>query len=428
MSAGRAAAITEAKITAAVAAQTEWMVDVLQRLVAAPTVLGDEEAGQVVMEQALRDVGLTPRDVWLDADALRADPGSSPFSWDVSAKRNVVATWEAGAEGGRSLMLNGHVDVVPPAAPELWSSPPFDPRREGDWLYGRGAGDMKAGLVAIAGAIRGLRSLGLAPCADVHVQSVVEEECTGNGALQCLLSGPTADACVIAEPHPDHITTSQVGVLWAHVDIVGRPAHAARASAAGFNAIDAASTLSLALRELEAEMNAVKPPPFELFEHPINLNPGVIHGGDWASTVAAQCTVSYRLGMYPGQSPADVAARVEQVVAAAAAAHPFLAEHPPRVRYDGFRCEGFTLPADEPVSLALADTYHRVVGTQAPLLATTATTDARHFVRRGIPAVCFGPLAEEIHGIDERVSIASMERAAQVLAVFVGDWCGLVSE
>jgi acetylornithine deacetylase len=144
--------------------------------------------------------------------------------------------------------------------------------------------------------------------------------------------------------------------------------------------------------------------------------------------VAAQCTVSYRLALYPGQSPLDVAARVEAVVAAAAAANPFLSENPPRVRYDGFRCEGFTLPPDEPVAVTLADTYRRVVGTEAPLAPTTATTDARHFVRRGIPAVCFGPLAEEIHGIDERVSIASMERAAQVLAVFVRDWCGLVSD
>ena len=129
MGGGRAASMTEAEITAAVAAQTEWMVDVLERLVAAPTVLGAEEGGQVVMEQALRDVGLAPWDMSLDADALRADPGSSPFSWDVSGKRNVVATWEAAAEGGRSLILNGHVDVVPPAAPELWSSPPFSPPR-----------------------------------------------------------------------------------------------------------------------------------------------------------------------------------------------------------------------------------------------------------------------------------------------------------
>ena len=403
------------------------MEDVLCRLVAAPTMLGHEEPGQVVMEGAFRDLGLEPFDIALDAEAIRADPHSSPFSWDVSGKRNVLATWAAGGEGGRSLILNGHVDVVPPAAEALWTNPPFEPVRRGDWLYGRGAGDMKAGLVAMTGAVRGLMALGVAPCAPVHLESVVEEECTGNGALMCVLQGPEADACVITEPHPDHITVAQVGVVWAHVDIRGAPAHAARASALGFNAIDAATTVTQALRALEAELNEDPPPPYDLFAHPINLNPGVIRGGDWTSTVAAECTVSYRLALYPGGDPAGLRARIEAAVAEAAAADPFLAENPPRVRYDGFTCEGFALPHDEPVAAALAATYERLVGASPPLLATTATTDARHFVRTGIPAVCFGPRGEEIHGIDERVSLSSMVQSAQVLAAFVQDWCGLTA-
>jgi acetylornithine deacetylase len=323
------------------------------------------------------------------------------------------------------LILNGHVDVVPPAAPALWASPPFTPRRDGDWLYGRGAGDMKAGLVAMTGAVRALAGFDVAPQGRLDLQSVVEEECTGNGTLQCLLSGPSADACVITEPHADHITVSQVGVLWVHVDIRGRPAHAARASTLGFNAIDAATVVTTALRELEAELNRQPPPPYDLLDHPINLNPGIIRGGDWTSTVAAECTVSYRLGLYPGDDPAAAKRRVEQVVAAAAAQDGFLAENPPHVRYDGFSCEGFSLAPDQPVAVALADAYRRLLGASPPLLATTATTDARHFVRRGIPAVCFGPYGEEIHGIDERVSIASIVRCAQVLAAFIQDWCGL---
>ena len=419
--------VRDDEIWAAVGAEADWMVDVLERLVAAPTVLGNEEPGQVVMEAAFRDLGLDPIDLPLDAAAIRADPHASPFSWDVSDKRNVLATWGPGGEGGRSLILNGHVDVVPPAAEVLWTGSPFDPRHDGDWLIGRGAGDMKAGLVAMAGAIRGLRRLDVAPLAPIHLQSVVEEECTGNGALQCLLSGPTADACVIAEPHPDHITVAQVGVLWIHVDIRGRPAHAARASALGVNAIDAAGTVTGALRELEAELNVDPPPPYDQFAHPINLNVGRIHGGDWTSTVAAECTVSYRLALYPNQRPQDLRRRVEEQIAAAAAADPFLAENPPHVRYDGFSCEGFALALEEPVATTLSGAYGRLVGAPAPLLATTATTDARHFVRCGIPAVCFGARAEEIHGIDERVSITSMVQCAQILAAFIQDWCGLSS-
>jgi acetylornithine deacetylase len=417
--------IPDADLAAAVQAHGDWMIDLLERLVAAPSVLGNEESGQAVMESAFADLGLTPYDIPLDPVALRADPHSSPFSWDVSGKRNVLATWDSGAGSGRSLILNGHVDVVPPAAESLWTRPPFAPWIDGDWLYGRGAGDMKAGLAALAGAVRGLRSLDVAPLGAVHLQSVVEEECTGNGALACVLSGPTADACVLTEPFPDHVMTSQVGVLWAHVEIVGRPAHAGHPGTLGYNAIDAAANVTRALRALEAEMNASPPPPFDVFEHPINLNPGVIRGGDWTSTVAAQCMVSYRLAQYPGEDPAQLRARLEQTVHAAAADDPFLSEHPPTIRYDGFSCEGFTLSSDEPVVGALSEAHRRVCGTALAPGATTATTDARHYVRAGIPAVCFGPSAEHIHGIDERVSIASMVRTAQVLAAFIQDWCGI---
>ncbi|MFN8130107.1 MAG: ArgE/DapE family deacylase [Solirubrobacteraceae bacterium] len=416
---------TTQELAAAVEAQRPWMEDLLVRLVEAPTTLGREEPGQAIMADAFADAGLAPRDVPLDGEALRRHPNASPFSWDVAGKRCVVADWPGAGTGGRSLILGGHVDVVPPAAEELWTHPPFQAVRDGDWLYGRGGGDMKAGLVAMTGAARAVAGLGLRPQARVQLQSVVEEECTGNGALQCVLSEPPADACVITEPHPDHFTIAQVGVLWFHVDILGVPAHAARASTLGTNAIDAATRITAALRELERELNADPPAPYDRFEHPINLNPGIIAGGDWTSTVAAHCTVSYRLACYPDDDPAELRRQVENCVAAAARDDAFLAGTPPRVRFEGFSCEGFVVSESEPVIASLAGAYEAVLGVPPELVPTTATTDARHYVRSGIPTICFGPRAEEIHGIDERVSLSSLGQTATVLALFLRDWCGL---
>ena len=167
----------------------------------------------------------------MDAEALRAHPLAAPFSWDVAGKRNVVADWPAAGSGGRSLVLNGHIDVVGARFRDALANPPFRAVREDEWLYGRGSGDMKAGLAAIVGAVLGLRRLGVAPLAPVQLQSVVEEECGGNGALQCVLSGLRPDAAVIPEPYPGFIPTAQVGVLWFHVDIAG-VAGARRRSAA----------------------------------------------------------------------------------------------------------------------------------------------------------------------------------------------------
>lgn len=119
---------------------------------------------------------------------------------------------------------------------------------------------------------------------------------------------------------------------------------------------------------------------------------------------------------------------VEEAVAEAAESDPRLSNNPPRVRYEGFSCEGSIVDRNEPVVTALSDAYSRVHEERPELLATTATTDARHFIRAGIPAVCFGPRAEQIHGIDERVSLRSVIESAQVLGLFIRDWCGLIRE
>jgi len=420
----RDAQVTDVELADAVSAEETAMEELLRRLVEAETTLGNEEPGQIVMREAFREAGLEPRDVVLDAEAIRGSLYSSPFSWDVAGKANVVADLPTAGSSGRSLVLNGHIDVVGPAAEQLWRTPPFRAVREDDWVYGRGAGDMKAGLAAIVGAVRGLPRLGLTPLAPVQLQSVVEEECTGNGALQCVLSGRRHDAAIVTEPFPAAISVTQVGVLWFHVDIAGSPAHVGDAGH-GVNAIEAAYRLLSGLHALEVELNEDPPPPFDELEHPINLNVGVVRGGDWPSTVAAECSLSCRVALYPGTPVGELQKRVEETVAAAAATHPYLSAHPPRVRYDGFACEGTTVSADEPVVRTLSSAFERLTGTAPETTATTATTDARAFVQHGIPAVCLGPRAESIHGVDERVLWPSVVQTAQVLALFIRDWCGL---
>jgi acetylornithine deacetylase len=411
------------EILAAVAAQQPAMVDLLAELVEQPTLLGQEAAGQAVMRRAFAELGLEPFEVPLEPAALERHPAGAPFSWDVDGKANVVATWRAaGPADGRSLILNGHIDVVSPEPAVLWSGEPFAARVDGDWMYGRGAGDMKSGLAAIVGAVRGLQRLGVAPRAPVQLQSVVEEECTGNGALACVLAGHSADAAIITEPTKGAIWTAQVGVLWFQVRVIGAPAHAGEAGGGG-DAIEASYAVIEALRRLEAELNAVKPSRFAAHPHPINLNVGMIRGGDWPSTVAGECITHYRLALYPGERVADLKARVEQTVADVGRG---FGGYRLEVLYDGFQCEGYELEEDAPLVTELVDACSRVTGAEPPLFASTATTDARTFQLHGeTPAVCFGPLAENEHGVDERVFLPSITQTAQAIALFISDWCGL---
>jgi acetylornithine deacetylase len=414
------------EISAAVEAEAGAMEDLLIALIEAPTVLGSEASGQEVMRQAFSEVGLAPVDVPLDPVALKAHPEAAPFDWDVSGKTNVVATWApAGAADGRSLILNGHVDVVSAEPVSRWRTPPFMAVREGDWIYGRGAADMKCGLAAILGAVRGLKALGLEPRAPLHLLSVVEEECTGNGTLSCVLAGYAADAAIVAEPFGHAITTSQVGVLWFDVVIGGEPVHAAEEQR-GVNAIEKSFAVIQELRRLESELNLNPPPPYDRFSHPINLNVGVIRGGDWPSTVPGECVTSFRIALYPSMRVRDLKDRIEAAVAEAAAEDPLIFAHPPEVRYRGFASEGYELPDDSPLVTTLVRAFARQAGKPPALVATTGTTDAHVLGRHGAtPAVCFGPYAEQAHGPNERAYFPSVVQTAQVMALFVRDWCGL---
>lgn len=424
--------LTAASIAQAVQALEPYMIESLSRLVAAASPSGSETPATVVAEELLRGIGLGSERIPMHAKALEHLPLYSPACCGDGGRYNLLAVHEA--EGGRSVLFNGHLDVVPPGPEEMWRRPPYSPTVEDGWLYGRGAGDMKGGIVCALAAFKALRMLGVQPAGSVGFNWVLEEECTGNGTLASIaaLRSDLArsrlsafDAVLIPEPLGEHLISAQVGVFWMKVTLTGRPSHAAYMTS-GTDPIAAGMAVMADLRQLEAEWNRPenRHPAFREHSHPINFNLGRIEGGEWPSSVPCKCTLDVRIGFYPGMAVDDAKAQVAARVQAAVARLGGSVQAD--ISYEGFHAPGCEFDLDTPAMQALADAFRQVYGTRAAHAATTATTDARHFrLMLDTPVTCFGPQARDIHGIDEAVSLSSMVRVATTFAIFLHDWCGI---
>ena len=415
------------RIAASVEGGFAEQIALTQELVRFRSLRGEEHAIQDFVFRLYRDRGFAMDRFGMDRSAIEAHPGGSKFSDEHSEAPIVVGIHRPRDERGRSLILQAHVDVVPPGPADLWTHPPFDPVIEGDWLYGRGGADMKAGHAANLYALDALRRIGLQPAATVTLQSVVEEESTGNGALMTHLRGYRADAVLIPEPEDEKLVRANAGVLWFQVELRGHPVHV-REMGAGANAIDAAYRVIGALRVLEAEWNARKVgrPNFEHEEHPINLNVGRIEGGDWASSVPAWCRLHCRIAIYPGVSAAEAAREIEAAVTGFARADTYLANNPPRVTFDGFFAEGYELEPGSQAETVLGRAHESATGEALQSFMTAGYLDTRvHALYDQVPALCYGPISRNIHGFDEAVSLPSLQRITTTMALFIAEWCGV---
>jgi acetylornithine deacetylase len=420
-------AILRARIAASVAEGFAEQVAFTQALVRFASVRGQEHAIQDFVFRALRERGFAMDRFTIERDAIERHPGGSKFSEAHSQAPIVVGIHRPRAEIGRSLILQAHVDVVPAGPERMWSHPPFEPVIEGDWMFGRGAADMKAGHAANLFALDALRRIGMQPAATVYVQSVVEEESTGNGALMTHLRGYRADAVLIPEPEDEKLVRANTGVIWFQIEVQGHPVHV-REMGTGANAIEAAYRVIGALRALEAEWNARKAgrAHFEHESHPINLNIGRIEGGDWASSVPGWCRLDCRIAIYPGTRAQDAAREIEQAVLAFARSDNFLANNPPRVVFNGFFAEGYVLEPGSEAEGVLAGAHRAVMGRDLESFMTAGYLDTRvHALYDGVPALCYGPLSRNIHGFDECVSLSSVQRITTAMALFVAEWCGV---
>ena len=247
--------------------------------------------------------------------------------------------------------------------------------------------------------------------------------------LMTHLRGYKADAALVPEPMGENVTRANVGVLWFQVEVRGVPAHVAYMGE-GANAIDAAYRVVNALRELEAKWNAKVPddPWFKGKDHPLNLNVGRIEGGDWASSVPSWCKVDFRIAILPGTGAGEARREVEECISSFALKDPFLSNNPPQITFNGFTAEGYVLEPGSDAEDVLSRAHETVMGRPMQPAAETAYLDSRVYALYDkIPALNYGPIAENIHGVDERVDLASLKRTTEVTTRFIAEWCGVES-
>ena len=333
-------------------------VDFLERLVRFRSLRNEEAAAQDFIAKALEARGFAVSRIRTDAARIGRHPAFSPATVDYAESWNVVGR-RSSKGGGRSLAFNSHVDVVPAGSAHRWASPPFEPRRDGDWLYGRGAGDMKAGLSASIFALDAIAAAGLKLCGDVQVQSVVEEEITGNGAATLFAEGFTADVVVSPEPTDEQLVRANAGVIKFRLETRGRPAHP-REPESGLSAIDLMIRLVGHLRRLEARWISERAdkPLFRDIPNPVAMTIGTISGGDWIASIPSDCVAEGRIGFYPGEDPKARAAEVEAFVAGLAAEDPaFAGESLVTLTWVGVMHGGYELPEGTAAETVLASAH-----------------------------------------------------------------------
>ena len=390
-------------------------------LVRIPSVLGGEANVQAYVHRHLETSGLATESWDLD-DGIRALPNAGDSGVPFAGRPNVTGA-RAGIGGGRSLILNGHIDVVSPEPVSAWTHAPWGAEIVGDRMYGRGAYDMKSGVGLNLFLARLISELDIPLKGDLTVHSVIEEECTGNGALAASLKDH-ADGCIVTEPHFGMYTRAHLGVIWFRVAVEGKSAHAGHAWQ-GVNAIVKMAPIVLALRDLDVAFNLEVHPLWAGIHHPINLNVGVIQAGDWPSTVPGACDLRCRVSFFPNVTVDQLKARIESTIADAANTDEWLREHPPVVTYDGFQTNGVILDDSSDLVSVLREANAAVLGREIEGQIATAVNDMRYYIFEGVPATCYGAAGGNAHAADEWLDLNSLAPAAKVLAKFIVEWCGV---
>jgi acetylornithine deacetylase len=404
----------------------ESLLEYLCELVAVPSLTGQETPAQEHVAAQMERIGLDV-DVWeLDFNRLARHPA---YSAEVERERGlgVVGTLAGRDErGGNSLILNGHVDVVPAGDEANWHYPPWQGTIANGRVYGRGALDMKGGLCCALFAAKAIFDANVRLKGDLTIESVIGEEDGGVGTLGAILRDYKADGAVVVEPTDLAVVPAQAGALNFRVTVPGLAAHGSMRNE-GVSAIEKFILLYDALMTLEQERNLDKQEPlFTQYDVPNAICVGTVQGGDWASTVVESLTFEGRFGVAVGEDVQAARRSFEGTINRAADTDPWLRRHHPKVEWWG----GQFAPASIPVDHALVETvraaYGELCDSPARVAGVPYGADMRLLVNEAdTPTVLFGPGdVRNAHQPDEFVPVSELKTAVETLALVALRFCG----
>ena len=374
----------------------------------------------------LDDLGFETEAWEVDAAQLEEGPGRGVIPQRDMSGMPVVSGRLPSSGTGRSLILNGHYDVVPAGDEGLWTHDPFGASVADGRVYGRGSADMKGGNAAILFALRMIREAGLALQGDLTVQIVPDEEATCMGTLSCVQRGVSADAAFIPEPSGMGVMVAMRGSVYGSISVRGRAGHAEMEQPPWpeGGAVNAISKAAKVVAELDRLAERWRNDPDRRHPHTgaDKIIPTVIRGGEWEVTYPDQ--VEIRFGAMVGPGRGNPAAEIEAALQKLGEDDPWLAAHPPEVRTGPFYYPA-EVAEDEPV-VRLGEEVLTAVGVTPKRMGIGSLTDAIHLINlAGIPTISIGPATETIHAVDEFIEIEELVTLCRAIALLIMRWCGV---
>ena len=398
----------------------------LSDLVAVPSINGTdgENAAQQLVADMLNRLDMQV-DVWdIDFDALRSHPA---YSVECERTRGLGVVGATGRGQGKTLLYNGHVDVVPVDDPSYWHFPPWQGTLKDGRLYGRGALDMKGGLCCAIFAAKAIRDSGVTLKGRLFIESVIGEEDGGVGTLAAVQRGYKADGAVIMEPTRMVVAPAQAGALNFRVTIDGKVAHGAIRDE-GVSAIEKFIPIHNALLQFEADRNAKDHSRYFPGEAlPFALNIGNVRAGQWASNVPESLVFEGRYGVAPGEDVDQARRDFEEVLRSTAARDPWLREHPLKLEWWGAQFLPASTPLEDPLVGCVTGAFADTAGGQPVLKGMPYGADMRLLVHQAdTPTLLFGPGdIRNAHQPDEFVPVDDLLQVTRTLALSALRFCGV---